>query len=292
MEPFTPFASPYANGPPPWHHGGHLDRSFHDDSGYASEDSDIVPFPLSDPDHILDDIDQVNPESPRPRRHRAAAFVDAQWSRPAAFRAYHPLDGSLNDNGRTYDLPQPLSFEQQRNDYEPGPPLKPTAFYNHENFGREPGYTASQWNLEEDIPPLDFEEHSARVPDDLPSLSNRIESETDPSLPSSSSIRHESPGPEAKMKAPESRGSKTSAQPGHRTESPMRSSARRQRQGQSSRRDAQLATAWQQLYQERTELEKERIALRKKDKSLLHRKKRSLSSGRDHLDDMAGEGGS
>lgn len=243
MEPFTPFASLYANGPPPWHHGGRFDRSFHDDSGYASEDSDVVQFSSSDPAHILEETDQANRDSHRTRRHRAAALVNAQWSRPAAFRACRPLDDSFNDNQRTYDLPQPLSFEQQRNDYGPGPRLRPTAFYDREDFCREASHTASRWDHEENIPPLNFEEHRARVPDDLLSLGNRIESETDTSSPSSSSIRHGSPSPEAKSKAPQSRASTTFAQPGHRSESSMRSSARRQRQDQSSSRDVQLATA-------------------------------------------------
>ena len=261
MEPFTPFASPYANGPPPWHHGGRFDRSFHDDSGYASEDSDIVQFSSSDPAHILEGTDQANRDSHRTRRHRAAAFVNAQWSRPAAFRAFRPLDDSINDN--PYDLPQPLSFEQQRNDYETGPRLMPTAFYNREDFGREAGHTAPRWDHEENIPPLNFEEHRARVPDDLPSLSNRIESETETCSLSSSSTRHESPSPEAKLNTPQFRASTTFAQPGPRTESSMRWSARRPCRDEPPSRDVQLATAWRQLHQERTDFENEKRAVRK-----------------------------
>lgn len=63
---FTPFAAPYVNGPPPWHHGGHFDRPFHDDSGYASEDSDSVPLSSLDPDSFYEGTDQYPPWT---RRH-------------------------------------------------------------------------------------------------------------------------------------------------------------------------------------------------------------------------------
>lgn len=292
METFTPFARPYANDLPSWHHGGHSDRSFHDDSGYASEDPDILPYPSLDSNHIYNDTDQVNHDATRMRRHRAAAFVNAQWSRPAASRACHPFGDPVNDDPRTHGLPQPLAFEQQRNNYESGSRLKPTDFYNRENFGRGPDHKGSWWDFEEKIPPLDFEEHRARVPDTLPPLSNRIESETDRSSASSSSIRHGSPSPEAKQKASQSRGFTISAQTGHRTESSMRSSARRQRQTQSPSHDAQLAAAWQHLYEERTKLEKEKKGLRKKEKYLLHLKKRTHSSPRVQLHGVTGEGSS
>ncbi|CAF9924904.1 MAG: hypothetical protein ALECFALPRED_002861 [Alectoria fallacina] len=287
MEPLTPFAGPCANGLSPWHHGGHTDRSFQDDSGYASEDSDFVPFPFPfpspDPDHNLEHVDQVNDDLPSGRRHRAAAFVNAQWSHPTAFRVCHPVNNSLNDNWRRYDLPQPLAFEQQRNNYESGSRLKPTACSNRESFGREPGHTASRWDLEA---------HRAYVPETLQSLCNRVESETDGSSLSSSSIRHGSLSSDAKGKAPQPRGSTASAQHGGRTELSMQSSARRPLQRRSSGHDARLAAAWQQLYQDRTELEKERRALTKKGKSLLKRKGRSCSNRGDSSDDSAGEGGS
>ncbi|KAF6238902.1 hypothetical protein HO173_002774 [Letharia columbiana] len=164
--------------------------------------------------------------------------------------------------GEVYDLPQPLPFEEQRYIYDSGSRLRPTAFYDRENFGREPGHAASWWGSEESIPALEFEEHRARVPDALPSLNNRIESGTDRSSPSSISTRHGSRSPE---EASQSGGSTTSTQPDRRTQSSMRSSARRPRRNQSSSRDAQLAAAWQQLYHERTELEKERRALSKKE---------------------------
>lgn len=268
MEPFTPFASPYANALPSWHHGGHFDRSSHDDSGYASDDSDSVSFLSLDPVDFYGNTDQVDHKFSRTWRHRAAAFVNAQWSRPAPSRACHPLHDSFNEGWRTYALPQPLAFEQHHNKIESGPRPQPTTLYNRENFGREPGHIASEWNLEDSVSPLDFEEHRARVPDALPSLSNRIESETDHFPPRSSSLG--SPSPEAELNAPISKGSTTSAQPSQRTESSMRPSARCLGQDQSPNHDAQLAAAWQQLYQDRTELEKERRALSKKEESLLH----------------------
>lgn len=257
-----PFASAYANRLPSWHYGGHFDRSFHNDSAYASEDCDFVPFPSLDLNQIYEDTDEVDRDSPRTRRHRAAAIVNAQWSRPAVSGARHPLDDSFDDNWRIYDLPQPLPFEEQRYIYDSGSRLRPTAFYDRENFGREPGHAASWWGSEESIPALEFEEHRARVPDALPSLNNRIESGTDRSSPSSISTRHGSRSPE---EVSQSGGSTTSTQPDHRTRSSMRSSARRPRRNQSSSRDTQLAAAWQQLYHERTELEEGRRALRKKE---------------------------
>ncbi len=243
MDHFTPFASPYASVPHSWHHGGHFDSSyFHDDSGYASEDYEYLPFISLDPDKTYFDNNQVDRDFPRTRHHRAAAFVNAQWSHPTASRAYHPSHDPLNDSWRTYDLPQPLSFEQQCTNYASGSRPKPAAFYNPENLGR---HTASRWDSEENISPLDFEEHRARVPDTLPSLSNRIESETDRSSSSSSSgsVRHGFHSPKAKAKAPHFRGSPKPAEPRHRTKHSVRSSARSQRQHQSPSRDAQLATA-------------------------------------------------
>ena len=292
MDHFTPFASPYANVPPSWHHGAHFDSSaFHDDSGYASEDYEFLPFLSLDPDKIHFDNNQVDRDFPRARHHRAAAFVNAQWSHPTASRAYQPSHDPLNDSWRTYDLPQPLSFEQQRNNYASGSRLKPATFYNPENFGPEHGRTPSRWDLEENTSPLDFEEHRARVPNTLPSLSNRIESETDRSSSSSGSIRHGFHSPKAKSKDPQFRGSPTSAEPHHRTTHSVRSSARSQRQHQSPSRDAQLAIAWQQLYQERTEFEKEKRALRKKKKAKALPKRQDWPrSGRRNPSDDADRG--
>lgn len=115
MDPFTPCVSAYANRLPPWHHGGHLDPPLHDDSGYASEDADLVPSPSLTPDNIHSDTDHGRHNIPQTRRrHRAAAFVIAQWVRPAPRQ--HPCD-PFHNGWRTYALPQPLPFEQQRNSY-------------------------------------------------------------------------------------------------------------------------------------------------------------------------------
>ena len=262
MEPFTP----YANGLPSWHHGGHFDPFFHDDSGYASEDSNPVPFPSLNADGVYGDTDHGGHGFPRTRRRRAAAFVSAQWSRPAASRArQHPHD-SFSDGWRTYDLPQSLPFEQQRNSYRSGSRLEPAILSNRDIFDREAGYTGSRWDSEDHIPPLDLKEHRARVPDGPPSLSHRIESETDDSSHSSRSTRHSSSSPGVKCEDPQSKISTGCAHPGHRTEGSMRSSARRRRRHHSSSCDAQLAAAWQQLHQARTELERERKAPKRKGK--------------------------
>ena len=272
MEPFTPFAGPCANGLPPWHHSGHLDHPVNDDSGYATEDSDSAPFLPLDPDNDHEYTSHVNHGLPWMQRHRAAAFVSARWSHPVAFRACPPFHDSFNDSSRTYDLPQPLPFEEQPINYVSGSRLKPTTSYNLELFEREPGQTASCWDLEEKASPLDFEEHRARVPDALPSLSDRvIQSETDHYPFPPNSLRHDFASPKVKFEALQSLGSITSTQLDDRNGNLMSSSARPrpQCQHQYSGHDAQLAAAWRQLYQERTELEKDRRALRKKEKSLL-----------------------
>ena len=288
MEPSTAFAGPYANGLPPWHHTGYLDRPFNDDSGYASEDSDSTPFLSSDPDHDHEYTNPVNHGLPWMQRHCAAAFVSAQWSHPVAFRAWPPFHDPFNDSSRTYDLPQALPFEEQPNNYELGSRLKPTTSYNRrEILDRGPGHTTSPWDLEEKIWPLDFEEHRARVPDALPSLSNRvIQSETYHYPPSPNSLRHNSPSPEVKLETSESLNSITSAQSDDRNGNLMPSSAqpRPQCQHRYSSHDAQLAAAWRQLYQERTELDKDRRALRKREKSLLRRREGTWSSRRDLSD--------
>ena len=288
MEPFTPSASANASIPSSWHHGGHFGPSFHD-SAYAREDSDSVPLLLSDPSKTYGGTNQVHRISPRTRHHRAAAFVSAQLSHPAASRACHLSHDSFTCSRRTHDL-QPRAFEQHHGNDESGSYLQPTASYNQENFGREPGHIAFRSGVEENISPLDFEEHRVRVPHTLVSLSNRTEGETDHPLHSSTSIRHGSVTPDIDLKAAQSRSTIKPTEPGYRSDDSVRSSARRPRQNQLPRGDAQLAAAWQQLYQERTELEKERRDLRKKEKSFLRRKQRSRLSWRDSSDGMDGEG--
>ena len=290
MEHSTSFTSPHANGPPSWHRGKHLDRSVRDDSGHASEDSDSVPFLSLDASGASRDTDQSDHDLPGPRPHGAAAFINAQWSRPAVFRACRPFHDSPNNSWCIYDLSQPLSFEQQRNSYEPGSRLPLTISSNREDVGREPCSTPLEWHFEEYMSPLDFEKHGARVPNALPSLSSRIESETEHSSLSMSSIRQDYPIPEVELTTPQFTGSTMSARPDYKTETPMRSSARRQGQHQSSSHDAQLAAAWQQLYHERTELKNDKRALRKKEKSLLQRSDWLYSSRRDPSDDRADEG--
>ena len=279
MEPSTAFAGPYANGLPPWHHTGYLDRPFNDDSGYASEDSDSTPFLSLDPDNDHEYSSHVNHGSPWMQRPRAAAFVSAQWSHPVAFRACPPFHDSFSDSSKIYDLPQALPFEEQPMNYELGSRAKPTTSYNrHEIFDREPDHTASWWDLEEKASPLGFEEHRARVPDALPSLSDRvIQSETDHYPVPPNSLRHNSQNPEVKLEVLQSLGPITSARPDDRNGNMMPSSAqpRPQCQYQYPSHDAQLAAAWRQLYQERTELEKDRRALRKREKSLLQREEGS-----------------
>ena len=288
MEFFTPFAGPYVNGPPFWHHGGYFDRSFHDDSGYASgDDSDSVPFISLDPDIIYGDTDQLDQYSPWIQRHRAAAFVDAQWSRPGVFRACHPFHDPSNDSCRTYDLPQPLPFVQRRSNRDPGSWPKPTTSSNRESFGRERSHTASRRDFRTNASPLDVEEHRSRIPNTLPSLNNRISSETEQSSPSSSSsTRHHSlrHSPDVRSKARQSRSPTTSAQSnyGHSKSIPS-SPAPRERQHQPpTPNHEQLAASWQQLYQERKELEREKRNLKRKEKKSLRQRSR-----RDCSDDMA-----
>ena len=289
MEPSIPFASSYySNSLHPWHHGGYLDDSFYDDSGYASEDSALVPFSSVDPTLIYKDTDQDYHDSPRTRRHRAAAFVSAQWSPPAASRACH-LHSSINDSRRSYDLPRPLSFESQPNYRGSEYQREPSTTCSRENFGRDSGHTTSQWDFEENISPLAFEEHRARIPDTLPSLSNRIDNETDHSSPCPSSVQHGSPSPEVTSRAPQTRNPTRSAQSDYKSENSMHSSTGHPPQKYTSSRDAQLAAAWQQLYHERTELEKEKRALRKKKKCLLQRMERRRSSRRAPWDDTDGD---
>ena len=286
MEPSTPFAGPDATSRPSWHHGGHFDHSFHDDSGYASEDSDSVPSLSPDPDIFHEDIDQFDQAPPWTPPHRAAAFVNAQWSRPAACRTCHPIHDSFDDSWRAYELPHPLPFEQQRNKCESGSWLKPSTCHNRGICGRRPGFTASRWDdPEEDISPLDFEEHRARVPYTLPSFGNRIESETEQSSPSSSSIRHNISSLEVSSKAPPSESLPKPSQPDPRTKNPMHSPPQRQCQFQPSSHDAQLAAAWQQLYQERMELDKEKNALKQNQKSSLRVQEQRCSNRRYHSDD-------
>ena len=269
MEPFTSLGGTYGHGPPSWHHARHFDPSFYDDSGYSSEDSDRVEFPPLSPEQNYRNTDQLDNAIPKTRRHRASAFVGAQWSRPADLRPYYRSHNSSNDSWRAYDLPRPLAFEQQRNSYEPSSRPKPPAYHDRETFGREPAPPASRWGLEENISPLDVEDHRARVPDTLPSLSNRIENDTDPSSPPFDSIPPFFPTPRIDPKAPSSSRGYPTAAPGQIAES---LSARRFRRNQSSSRDTALAAAWQQLYEERLELEKEKRASREGDEFLARRK--------------------
>lgn len=283
---FTPSAAPYVNGPPPWPHGGHFNRLFHDDSGYASEDSDSEPFPpLLDPDSMYEDNDRFDQYPPCTRRHRATAFVDAQWSRPVALRTCHPPHDPCNDSRRIYDLPPSLAFEQQQHRYSSQPDawLNPTTTsYHREPFGCEPAF---RQDLGATTSPLDIEEHCSRVPDTLPPLNNRVESEREQSLhfssssSSSSPIQHHSPSPsrsaDVKTKTPPSPA--FAAQCVHRPSSSSSSSAPlsdRQHQhhhlspnryyhdeGEEEEEEKYLATAWQQLYRERKALEREKRAL-------------------------------
>lgn len=271
MEPFTPFAGPCANGLPPWHHTGHFDPPFNDDSGYASEDSDSAPFLSLDPDNDHEYTNQVNHGLPWIQRHRTAAFVSAPWSHPVAFRACHPFQESFSDS---YDLPQPLPFEEQPNDYVSSSQLQPPpSYHRREVFDRGPGHMASRWDLEEKTSssPPDFEEHRARIPDAISSLSNRVRCETDHHPSSPNPLRHDISSPEVKTEALHSLAPITSARPYDEEGYSMPCSARPRPQCQhrSSSHDAQLAAAWRQLYQERTELEKDRRALRKREMSLL-----------------------
>lgn len=283
---FTPFAAPYVNGPPPWLHGGHFDRPFHDDSGYASEDSDSVPLSSLDPDSLYEDNDPLDQYPPWTGRHRAAAFVDAQCSRPVAFRTCNPLHDPCNDSHRTYDLPPSLPFEQQQHRYNnhPDPWLDPTTTsYHREHFGREPAFRR---DLRATAPPLDIEEHRSRVPDTLPPLDNRVESEseTEHSPPSSSSslsssIHHHShshaPSPSADLKSKQTpRSTAFAAQSDYRPRSSSSSaplsecphqyqSPSRYYNGNDDEEEIEeyLTTARQQLHREHTALEREKRAL-------------------------------
>ena len=254
MEPFTPVAGPCANGLPPWHHTGHFDRPFNDDSGYASEDSDSAPFLSSDPDRDHGYTNQVDHGLPWMQRHRTAAVVSAPWSHPVALRACHPFQDSFSDS---YDLPQPLPFEQQPNDYVSSSQLQPpTSYHRREAFDRGPGHMASRRDLDEKTSssPLDFEEHKARIPDALSSLSNRIHSETDHHPPSPNSLR---PSPEVKTEALYPLASITSARP-YDEEGYSMPTASMSTSLCKPRRTTQLAAAWRQLYVSRAHGARER----------------------------------
>ena len=294
MEPFPPFAAPYANGLPPWDRSGHFDRPLDDDSGYASDDSDSAPFLSLDPDNSDDYTNHINHAPPWMQRHQpAAAIVSAQWSRPVAFSACHGFHDSSSDSSRTYGLPQALPFEEQQpNNYELGSRLKPTTTtsYNRrgEIFDRETfGHTAPHWDLfEEKTSPLDVEEHKSRVPDTLPSLSNRIiknETEHYPPSPNPNPLVPNAPIPEIESEDSQSLGSITSTQPdnwngngnGNGNMLPSTTRPRSQCHNQyysSSSHDAELTAAWRALYRERRELENDRRVLmrkRKREKSLV-----------------------
>ena len=291
MQPFVPSASPYSNDLPPWHYDGSFDYSFHDDSGYASEDSEFVPSPSLYPNHIYKGSNQDHQDPPWKWRHQAPAFINAQWSPPMAPRACHLHRDSIDDSRRPHDLPQQLSFEQQYKYHESGHQQVPSTSHSHESFGRYLGHTPSWGNSEENISPLDIEEHKARIPDALPSLSKRIESEADESLSSSCSTQHSSPSPEAKPDVPRTRRSRKSTHPSYRTESSKRSLVEPPRRHQTTlSRDTQLGGAWQEHHHERMVLEKERRAPRRqRTGSLLQRKGRSRSSRRVCWDDVDGE---
>ena len=289
MNPISPYASPYTNRPVSWHRGEYLNHSVHDDSGYASEDSDSVPFLSLDPHSPHGDIDLSDYNSPWTQRHRATAFIDAQWSRLGIVRARYPSHDPFNNRWGIHDLPQTLAFEQQCPDYGYGSRLRPTTRYSRENLGHGHGFTASGWEWEENTSSQESEEDRARVPDILPSLNDRIENEIELASPPASPIRHDSPNPEVKLKAPQSRGLTKSAPTDNRTKNTMRSSAQHQHQHHPSSHDANLATAWQDIYQERMELEKDRRALDKKGRSMLKQKRRPRSKRQDRSDNMAGE---
>ena len=292
MEPFIPFASPHSNGLPPWHYDRNLDHSFHDDSGYASEDSEFQPSPSLYISHVYEDTNQDHHYPPWTWHNQATAFINAQKSPPTASRICHLHHDSIDHSRRSYILPQPLSFEQQCNYNESGHQRAPATFHNRENFGRDLGHTPPWGVLEENTSPLAFEEHKSRIPDALPSLRKCIESEPDESLSSPSSTRHGFPTLETKLDVPRTRRSRKSTHPGYETKSSMRSPAGRPRRHQTtSSRDAQLAATWQQHYHERMELDKERRASRrKKNGSLLHWKERSRSSWQDSWEDADDEG--
>ena len=297
MDFHTPFGSPYTNGPAPSHLGGHFVCSFSDDSGYSSSDSDSPPYPFFDPDSsIYGDPDRFGHVSPWPRYQRATAFVNAQYSHPAAaFRPHHSYHGSSNE---TYDLTPPLPFEQQRCNYEYASQPNPTPSYHRGNRDREPNHTASLQDFRANATSsLNLNENGARLPDTLPPLSDRVvesETEASSSLPRSSTpIPYDASSPnnnnpELKTKAPpqsrSSRPTPSSFPPrNHRTtgeNSPSAPSAAR-RDGPrhhhssssspspSSLKDGgqrRLADAWQQLYQERKEFEEEKRALERKGK--------------------------
>lgn len=253
MEPFTPFAGPCANGLPPWHH---FDRPFNDDSGYASEDSDSAPFLSLDPANDHEYTNQVNHGLPWMQRHRTAALISAPWSHPVSLRACHPFHDLFSDS---YDLPQPLPFEEPPNDHvSSSQPQPPPSYHGREVIDRGPGHTASPWDLEEKTSssPLDFAEHRARIPDAPSSLSK---SETAHRPPSPNPLRLDFSSPDVKTEALYPLPSITSARPHDEEGYPMPRSAppRPHCQYRSARHDA---AAWRQLYHERTQLEKDRRA--------------------------------
>ena len=291
------------NGPAPWHVGGHFVCSFNDDSGYTSSDSDSLPYPSFDPENDTHgDADRFDHVSPWPRYQQATAFVNAQYSHPAAtFRPHHLCHGSSN---KDYDLPQPLAFEQQRRNYEYAFQRNPTPSYHRGNCDREPSHTASLLDFRVNTTSsLNFNEPSAHLPDTLPPLSDRVvESETEesslpgPSTPIRRDASFPNNNPELNAKVP----------PQSRSSSPTISFSPRnlRRTGENSppsssavRRDGpcrhhsssplsdggqrRLADAWRQLYQERKEFEEEKRALERKGSCSIRRKERLCSKDGD-----------
>ena len=176
----TPFTSPYVNRSPPGYHGGHFVCSFHDDSGYVSEESDSdsdtdnapsLPF---GPELPQGEDDQFAQGSLWTQHHRAAAFVDAQWSHPTTFSPCLPYDDSLNDSRRTHDLPRSLPFEQQRSNHQSSLQLEPTITRNceYETLGREPSHPASGQDFRPATSPRSLDEDTARISTAPLSLSN------------------------------------------------------------------------------------------------------------------------
>ena len=273
MDFHTPFRGPYMNAPASWHLGGHFIYSFNDDSGYASSDSDSSPFPSFDTDDTIHaGIDPFDHVSHWPPYRQNTAFVNAQSFHPvAAFSLHHPYHISSNE---TYDLPPPLPFEQQRRNYQYTSNANTSPSYHRGNRDREPSHIASLQELRANThASLNFNERSARLPNSLPPLHDRVvesESEVSPSsLPRPSTpIRHDASFPDddnPELKTKHMSSSPTLSSPprtlrrkGEGASAARRNGPRRHRSSLSDAGQRKLADEWRDLYRERKAFEEEK----------------------------------
>lgn len=111
MEPSIPrLASPYPDGLSPGHNDENADDSFHDDSGYASEDISFVPVRSLNPNHIYE-ADHHDPS--QTWHHQAAALVNAQRSTPTPSKNCHTFYDIVDDSQKSHIPHSPPSLRNR-----------------------------------------------------------------------------------------------------------------------------------------------------------------------------------